>query len=37
VKEACKAVGADKLLALVREMLARCEVVIAAQGGYTKY
>jgi hypothetical protein len=37
VKEAWEAVGADELLALVREMPARCEAVIAAQRGYTKY
>jgi hypothetical protein len=37
VKEAWEAVGADELLALVREMPARCEAVIDAQGGYTKY
>jgi hypothetical protein len=36
VKETWEAVGADELLALVREMPARCEAVIAAQGGYTK-
>jgi hypothetical protein len=33
----CEAVEADELLALVREMPARREVVIDAQGGYTKY
>jgi hypothetical protein len=37
VKEAWEAVGVDDLLALVREMPARCEAVIDAQGGYTKY
>jgi hypothetical protein len=37
VKEAWEAVGADELLALVREMPARCEAVIDTQGGYTKY
>ena len=37
VKEAGEAVGADELLALVREMRARCEAVIDAQGSYTKY
>jgi hypothetical protein len=37
VKEAWEAIGADELLALVREMPARCEAVIAAQGGCTKY
>jgi hypothetical protein len=37
VKEAWEAVGADELLALVREMPARCEAVTDAQGGYTKY
>jgi hypothetical protein len=37
VKEAWEAVRADELLALVREMPARCEAVIDAQGGYTKY
>ena len=37
VKEAWEAVGADELLALVREMPAKCEAVIDAQGGYTKY
>jgi hypothetical protein len=37
VKEAWEAVGADEVLALVREMPARCEAGIGAQGGYTKY
>jgi hypothetical protein len=37
VKEAWEAVGADELLALVREIPARCEAVIDAQGEYTKY
>jgi len=37
VKEAWEAVGADKLLALMREMPARCEAVIDVQGGYIKY
>jgi hypothetical protein len=37
VKEAWEAVGVDELLALVREMPARCEAGIGAQGGYTKY
>jgi hypothetical protein len=37
VKEAWEAVGADEPLALVREMPARCQAVIDAQGGYTKY
>ena len=36
-KEAWEAVGADELLALVREMPARCQAVIDAQGGYTMY
>ena|SRR2546423_13183882 len=36
VKEAREAVGADELLALVREMPARCQAVVDAQGGYTK-
>src|SRR5437667_7898702 len=36
VKDAWEAVGADELLVLVREMPARCEAVIDAQGGYTK-
>jgi hypothetical protein len=36
VKEAWETVGADELLALVREMPARCEAVIDAQGGHTK-
>jgi hypothetical protein len=36
-KEAWEAVRADELLTLVREMPARCEAVIDAQGGYTKY
>jgi hypothetical protein len=37
VREAWEAVEADELLALVREMPVRCEAVIDAQGGYTKY
>jgi hypothetical protein len=37
VKEAWEAVGADELLALVREVSARCKAAIGAQGGYTKY
>ena len=37
VKEAWEAVGDDELLALVQEMSARCEAVIDAHGGYTKY
>jgi ketohexokinase/beta-glucosidase len=37
VKEAWEAIGADELLALVREMPARCKAVIDAEGGYTKY
>jgi hypothetical protein len=37
VKEAWEAVETDELLALVREIPARCEAVIDAQGGYTKY
>ena len=37
VKEVWEAVGANELLALVREMPVRCEAIIDAQGGYTKY
>ena len=37
VKEAWEAAGDDELLSLVREIPARYEAVIAAQGGYTKY
>jgi hypothetical protein len=37
VKEAWEAVGADKLLAFVREIPIRCEAIIDVQGGYTKY
>jgi len=38
VKEAReKAVGVEELLALVREMLARCQAAIDAHGGYAKY
>jgi hypothetical protein len=36
VKEVWEAVGADNLLALIKEMRARCEAVIDAHGGYTK-
>jgi hypothetical protein len=37
VREAWDAIGAEELLALVREMPARCQAVIDAQGGHTKY
>jgi transposase len=37
VKEAWDAIGADELQALVREMPARCQAVIDADGRHTKY
>jgi hypothetical protein len=37
VKEAWDVIGADELQALVREIPARCQAVIDAEGRYTPY
>jgi hypothetical protein len=37
IKKAWDAIGAEELLALIRETLARCQAAIDAQGRHTKY
>jgi hypothetical protein len=37
VRGTWEAVGADELLALIKDMRATCEAVIDAHGGYAKY
>jgi hypothetical protein len=36
-RETWEVLGAEELLALVREMPTSCKAVIDAEGGYTKY